>query len=83
LSLVLFRYIKTITGSPSAHISSQIFPSRFNLWHARKSVDEAHNENAMKDAHIYYATDILVDANINRSPSSYLNNPAWERAKWD
>ncbi|EFX85915.1 hypothetical protein DAPPUDRAFT_309109 [Daphnia pulex] len=47
-----------------------------------RSVDEAHNENAMRDAHIYYATDILVDANINRSPSSYLNNPAWERAKY-
>nr|CAH0108394.1 unnamed protein product [Daphnia galeata] len=35
----------------------------------------------MNDANIYYAKDILVDANINRSPSSYLNNPAYERAK--
>ena len=35
----------------------------------------------MNDANIYYAKDILVDANINRSPSSYLNNPAPERAK--
>jgi neutral ceramidase len=35
----------------------------------------------MIPANIYYASDILIDANINRSPASYLNNPSWERAK--
>lgn len=36
----------------------------------------------MKEANIYYAKDTLVDANINRSPPAYLNNPSWERAKF-
>nr|CAH0102723.1 unnamed protein product [Daphnia galeata] len=36
----------------------------------------------MIPANIYYAKDTLIDANINRSPASYLNNPAYERAKY-
>ncbi|XP_057378425.1 uncharacterized protein LOC130700406 [Daphnia carinata] len=36
----------------------------------------------MQSANIFYSQDILVDANINRSPASYLNNPAPERAKY-
>ena len=44
-----------------------------------KSIDRAHNN--MNQANIYYSTETLVDASINRSPSSYLNNPAYERAK--
>jgi len=35
----------------------------------------------MKEANIYYSKDRLIDANINRSPSAYLNNPAPERKK--
>jgi len=35
----------------------------------------------MKEANIYYSKDKLIDANINRSPAAYLNNPASERAK--
>jgi len=35
----------------------------------------------MKEANIYYSTDRLIDANINRSPAAYLNNPAHEREK--
>ena len=37
----------------------------------------------MKDANIYYSKDVILDANINRSPASYLNNPAEERAKYE
>ncbi|XP_032795004.2 neutral ceramidase [Daphnia magna] len=44
------------------------------------SIDLAHND--AKPANIFYAKDTLIDANINRSPSSYLNNPAPERAKY-
>jgi neutral ceramidase len=44
------------------------------------SIDRA--QDNMKDAHIYYTKDILLDANINRSPASYLNNPPAERAKF-
>ena len=35
----------------------------------------------MKAANIYYSKDVVLDANINRNPAAYLNNPAWERAK--
>jgi len=45
------------------------------------SIERAHNN--MKDANIYYSKDVILDANINRSPASYLNNPAEERAKFD
>ncbi|XP_046453897.1 neutral ceramidase-like [Daphnia pulex] len=45
-----------------------------------QSVERAHDN--MIPANIYYASDILIDANINRSPASYLNNPSWERAKY-
>jgi len=45
------------------------------------SIERAHNN--MKEANIYYSRDVLLDANINRSPSSYLRNPAEERAKFE
>jgi hypothetical protein len=35
----------------------------------------------MVPAHIYYSAGILEDANYNRSPAAYLNNPEEERAK--
>lgn len=36
----------------------------------------------LKPANIYVASGELVGANINRSPTAYLNNPAEERAKY-
>lgn len=34
-------------------------------------------------AHMYINTGNVSDANINRSPTAYLNNPAWERAQYE
>ena len=48
-------------------------------WTIKQSIDRAHNN--MVPAHIYYSTAVLEDANYNRSPAAYLNNPAEERAK--
>jgi len=45
------------------------------------SIERAHNN--MKEANIYYSRDVILDANINRSPTSYLRNPAEERAKFE
>lgn len=36
----------------------------------------------MKPANMHVITGELVGANINRSPTSYLKNPAKERAKY-
>ncbi|XP_053390202.1 uncharacterized protein LOC123563648 [Mercenaria mercenaria] len=46
-----------------------------------RSVDRAHNN--MKPANIYVNTGELLESNINRSPSAYLNNPPEERAKYN
>ncbi|KPI92967.1 Neutral ceramidase [Papilio xuthus] len=45
-----------------------------------KSIYIAHNN--MKPARLEYAEGELLDANINRSPTSYLRNPPEERAKY-
>ena len=37
----------------------------------------------MKPSKIYYSEGELHDANINRSPTSYLANPEEERAKYE
>lgn len=36
----------------------------------------------MQSAKIFIDETEILDANINRSPSAYLNNPADERAQW-
>eukprot|EP00095_Tigriopus_kingsejongensis_P005560 maker-scaffold736_size104543-snap-gene-0.19 protein:Tk05560 transcript:maker-scaffold736_size104543-snap-gene-0.19-mRNA-1 annotation:"hypothetical protein DAPPUDRAFT_309106" len=46
-----------------------------------ESIRRAHNN--MKPAKIFYVQDELHDANINRSPTSYLVNPEEERAKYE
>ena len=43
-----------------------------------QSVKMAHDN--MKSGHLFINTGELLDANINRSPSAYLNNPEDERA---
>ncbi|XP_023930572.1 neutral ceramidase-like, partial [Lingula anatina] len=43
-----------------------------------KSIQNAHNN--MVAGNIYINTGELLDSNINRSPSAYLNNPAEEKA---
>lgn len=45
----------------------------------KQSIDRAHNN--MKPANLYVNTGELLESNINRSPSAYLNNPPEERAK--
>lgn len=35
----------------------------------------------MKPGNLYVNTGELLESNINRSPTAYLNNPAEERAK--
>ncbi|GFO12902.1 LOW QUALITY PROTEIN: neutral ceramidase-like [Plakobranchus ocellatus] len=45
-----------------------------------QSVIMAHK--SMQPADIYMNSGELLDSNINRSPSAYLNNPAQERAKY-
>ena len=42
-----------------------------------QSVKMAHDN--MKLGHLFINTGELLDANINRSPSAYLNNPEEER----
>ena len=44
-----------------------------------ESIKIAHND--MKLGHMVINQGNLFDANINRSPSAYLNNPADERKK--
>ncbi|XP_062593743.1 uncharacterized protein LOC134255247 [Saccostrea cucullata] len=44
------------------------------------SIDKAHN--SMRPGNLYVNTGELLDSNINRSPTAYLNNPAEERAKY-
>lgn len=44
------------------------------------SIDKAHN--SMKPGNLYVNTGELLESNINRSPTAYLNNPAEERAKY-
>ncbi|XP_053665175.1 neutral ceramidase [Anopheles marshallii] len=57
-------------------------PETFNaLVHGiAQSVIRAHNN--MVDARIYVAETEVLDANINRSPSAYENNPEEERAQY-
>lgn len=43
------------------------------------SIMRAHDN--MKPASLSVGTGLLYDANINRSPSAYLNNPEEERSK--
>ena len=43
-----------------------------------ESVKIAHNN--MQPGHLFINTGELLDANINRSPSAYLNNPEEEKA---
>ncbi|XP_044761583.1 neutral ceramidase [Coccinella septempunctata] len=45
-----------------------------------KAIVQAHTN--MVEARIFIATGEIIDANINRSPYSYLNNPEEERAKY-
>ena len=45
-----------------------------------QSIRRAHVN--VKPAEIFYSEGELHDANINRSPTSYLANPESERAKW-
>lgn len=45
-----------------------------------KSIDRAHE--SMVPGNIYYNDGILLDSNINRSPSAYENNPKEEQAKY-
>ena len=44
-----------------------------------ESVRQAHE--GMKKGTLSYGLGTLADANINRSPSAYLNNPADERSR--
>lgn len=44
------------------------------------SIKRAHE--ALKPGYLAYAETTIADANINRSPSAYLANPASERAKY-
>lgn len=39
-------------------------------------------DSKIQAARIYLSEGALPGANINRSPSSYLKNPASERRKW-
>eukprot|EP01089_Gocevia_fonbrunei_P013719 TRINITY_DN3575_c0_g1_i1.p1 TRINITY_DN3575_c0_g1~~TRINITY_DN3575_c0_g1_i1.p1 ORF type:complete len:691 (-),score=167.31 TRINITY_DN3575_c0_g1_i1:59-2131(-) len=45
------------------------------------AISMAHN-SLKSNLSIYYNSGTLLDSNINRSPSAYLNNPAEERAKY-
>ncbi|XP_061167886.1 uncharacterized protein LOC133176834 [Saccostrea echinata] len=44
------------------------------------SIEKAHN--SMRPGNLYVNTGELMDSNINRSPTAYLNNPSEERAKY-
>lgn len=44
------------------------------------SIERAHDD--IKPAKIYYSQGELLEASINRSPTSYENNPADERARY-
>uniref|UniRef100_A0A0B7A399 Neutral ceramidase n=2 Tax=Arion vulgaris TaxID=1028688 RepID=A0A0B7A399_9EUPU len=46
-----------------------------------QSIKQAHSN--LKPADIYLNVGQLLDSNINRSPTAYLNNPAAERAQYD
>nr|XP_032515548.1 neutral ceramidase isoform X1 [Danaus plexippus plexippus] len=46
-----------------------------------KSVIQAHN--SLSEARMEYGEGEVLDANINRSPTSYLRNPPEERAKYN
>ncbi|ESO84722.1 hypothetical protein LOTGIDRAFT_131742 [Lottia gigantea] len=45
------------------------------------SIQNAHDR--IQPANIYINSGLLLDSNINRSPSSYLNNPASERKRYE
>ncbi|KAG1714295.1 Neutral ceramidase [Nymphon striatum] len=45
-----------------------------------RSIERAHSN--IQTGHIYYNEGILLNANINRSPSSYLRNPESERKRF-
>ncbi|KAA0185812.1 hypothetical protein HAZT_HAZT009151 [Hyalella azteca] len=45
-----------------------------------ESIIQAHN--SITTGRLYYSSGELLNANINRSPSAYLNNPEEERAKY-
>ena len=42
-----------------------------------ESINIAHN--GLKQGKLYFGTDMLYNASVNRSPSAYLNNPEEER----
>lgn len=44
-----------------------------------QSIVRAHQ--SMQEGRIYIETTEIVDASINRSPTSYMNNPEEERAQ--
>ncbi|XP_013402701.1 neutral ceramidase isoform X2 [Lingula anatina] len=46
-----------------------------------KSIQNAHNN--MVAGNIYINTGVLLNSNINRSPTAYLNNPPGEKAKYN
>ena len=46
-----------------------------------ESIKMAHED--MREGSLYVNSGELLDANINRSPTSYLNNPSSERARCD
>lgn len=46
-----------------------------------QSIVRAHE--SMQEGRIYVQETEIVDASINRSPTSYLNNPEEERAQYD
>ncbi|KAK7111468.1 neutral ceramidase B-like [Littorina saxatilis] len=45
-----------------------------------ESIKQAHN--SIRPANLYLSEGELLDSNINRSPSAYLNNPAEERQRY-
>ena len=46
-----------------------------------EAIKMAHDN--FQPAHMYINTGNVSDANINRSPTAYLNNPVWERAQYE
>lgn len=45
-----------------------------------QSIVRAHE--GMRNGRLYIGETEILDANINRSPTSYLKNPESERARW-
>ena len=63
-------------------MQTTLFPSFERLTQCfLQSIDRAHN--SLKTGSLEISHGELLGANINRSPTSYLRNPAEERARYE